>query len=154
MRWILFAVAAPYAVLVGWLWVALMMVLGAATRPRLAKWGRLHATWRPWVRRVGWKWSTTIGFGICFQPDHVSDTDLLAHEFIHTEQIEDLMALALVVGLVAGIVSSDPWLGLGLYLSGGLWQLPNFITAALRGGDPYRDALHERHAYAEEETKP
>lgn len=150
MRWVLVAIAAPWAVTIGWAWVGLMFTVGAARDVRYHEFGRLHATWRPWVRRVGWRWSTTVGFAVIFQLDHLG-TDIAAHEQIHTEQIEDLMMLSLILGVIVGLVSWDPWLGGALYLAGGLYQLPNFLTAVLRGGNAYRDALHERHAYAEED---
>jgi hypothetical protein len=128
----------------GWLYPLLMLVCFAAKDPRLPGEGVLAATWRPWVTKF-WKYSTTLARGMVLQPN-ASDR-ILAHEFVHVRQAEDLVLLGLVLGLVA--VWVDPWLGLGLWVAAPLFQLPAFMGALLRGGHVYRDAEHERSAYAQ-----
>lgn len=123
-----------------------MLVAFAARAPRFESLGRLTAEWRPWAAKL-WRFSTTIGFGKIFQPGARDSATIVQHEEIHSRQIEDLMLLSLVVGSVAACW--DWRLGLGVYLSGGVWQLPNFIAAWLRGERPYRDSEHERSAYAQ-----
>ncbi len=153
MRWVLFAVAAPYAVVVGWLFVIVMGAIGAADQFWLEPYGRLSAQWRPWAEKI-WRYSTTIGFGKIFQRRHRDDPRLAAHEETHSQQVEDLMMLSAILGIAIGIATMDPWLGLAVYLSGGLWQLPNFVTAAARYGwrHAYRYSRHERESYATTDT--
>ncbi|GAG04121.1 unnamed protein product, partial [marine sediment metagenome] len=70
----------------------------------------------------------------------------------------------ITAAIIGGIVAllGNPWLGLGIYLSGGpLWQLPGFLTAlpryrrlgkslGLKGWETmYYGSEHERSAYAQ-----
>jgi hypothetical protein len=123
------------------------MLIGASHNPNWGRYGRLRATWKSWVGRRGFHRSVTFGFGKIFTPAAADDSIVAAHEEIHSEQIEDLMMLSLIIGSAVGFIGWNGWIGLGVYLSGGAWQLPNYLTAKLRGGRP----LHERHAYAEED---
>ena len=157
-RWILFAFTAPWSVL-AWALGALSMVLWMAHRPRFEGTLILTLEIRPWVTRW-WKYSTTVGRVIWFQPGHRDrtghlDDRLERHERIHVRQIEDLMLLSFAVGLVVAL-SGSPWLGLALWCSGGIWQLPNFVAAMLRFSwrHAYRDSEHERSAYAQTDMWP
>lgn len=152
-RYLLFLFAAPWSLTVGWGWVLLLALAGAARNLRWEPTGVLTAVWRDWAARR-WRYSTTLGRGIIYQENDRAAagepwTSIQQHEHVHVRQVEDAMLLSLVLGAVVYGVTANLWLGLSLWWSGGGWQLPNFATAWLRGGDPYRDSEHERAAYAE-----
>lgn len=153
-RWILFGIGAPWFVIVGWGWVLLFTVVYAAHNWRMEEYGILTAEWRPWATRI-WRYSTTLGRGIIYQPG-LRRADPKAplgyterHERVHVNQVEDLMVLGLVLGIVVVIGTGDWIMGLALWFCAGAWQLPNFLTAWMRGGDIYRDSEHERSAYSQ-----
>lgn len=156
MGWVLFAVTLPWAITVGWGWVTLMAIVGAAEEVRLEEHGVLTATWRPWAASL-WRFSTTIGRGIVFQAacrrkftfENMGRIEL--HERVHVRQVEDLMLLSLIVGVVVFASTGNWLLGLALWWSGGAWQLPNFLTAAMRHGigQAYRRSEHELSAYSQ-----
>ena len=157
MNYVLFAFTAPWSVTVGWGWV-LLMRLFAAKDLRWEGTLVLTATWRPWVLKI-WKYSTTLGRGIIYQPGRRAEpsapwTQIQDHEHVHVRQIEDLMMLSFIIGLVVALCTGHWLLGLGLWWSGGLWQLPDFVTAALRRGNPYRSSEHECSAYAQADRGP
>lgn len=150
-KWILFFFTLPWTLTVGWGWVFLMCMIGAAHKLKWEGAGVLTATWTDWAVKK-WRYSTTLGRGIIYQPGwrmpptrHPSRIQL--HEHVHIRQIEDLMLLGFIIGVIAAFF--NPWFGLILWWSSGMWQLPNFITAWLRDGDPYRDSEHERSAYSQ-----
>ncbi|MGW8177452.1 MAG: hypothetical protein ACWGQW_01430 [bacterium] len=153
-NWVLFAFTAPYGVIVGWGIVLLAIVLFFAHKPKLAPYGTLTAQWRPWWA-AKWKYSTTFGRAIIYHPriadgtPEIIDHRVEKHEMVHVRQVEDRMLLAFLVGLVVFLVTGNWILGLALWVSGGVWQAPNFVTAVLRGGHIYRDTEHERSAYAQ-----
>lgn len=172
MRWILFAIVLPWTLVLGYPWVLFFAVF-AAKGLRFEKGGVLTAVWRDWVvrpRKSGrpiWRYSTTLGRGIIYQPDRrrarLEDplTGTERHELVHIRQVEDRMTLSLLVGLAVflgvGIVSGD-WtfgalFGLGVWTSGGAWQLPNMLAGAFRYGfnseGLYFSTEHERSARAQ-----
>lgn len=108
-----------------------------------------EAVWRPWFEKH-WLYSTTMGHGTIWQAQ--VDRRIQQHEPVHTRQIEDLLLLSFLCGLAYGVHSGNFGWFLGTWFSGIAWQLPNFLTAWLRGGHPYRDAEHERSAYAQTDT--
>lgn len=141
----------------GWLFPLAMLCVFAARGLRLDSDGVLSAVWRPWAARL-WPYSTTLSRGIVYQPDarsadkaHPTSTE--DHEQVHVRQAADRCLLALVVAVVVGGVSGCWWLALGLWLSGGLWQLPNMLAGALRYGASmegfYYSTEHERSARAQ-----
>jgi hypothetical protein len=151
-RWIIFAFTLPWTLTIGYGWI-LLMRLGAAHKLRWEKTAVLTAEWKPWVVKR-WHYSTTLGRGIIYQPGLRADpgtayTRIQEHEHVHVRQIEDLMLLSFVLGLVLGLFTHDWLLGLIVWTSGGMWQLPGFVTAVLRGGNIYRDSEHELSAYAQ-----
>ena len=152
-NWVLFIVATP-AVIFGWVVVLLAVLLFFAHKPKFAPYGVLTAQWRPWFAKV-WKYSTTFGRGIIYHPKiadgtpNIIDSDVEKHEMIHVRQSEDRILLALLIGLIVFFITKNWVLGLSIWTSGFLWQLPNFLTALLRGGHVYRDTEHERSAYAQ-----
>lgn len=96
------------------------------------------------------------------------DTRIEKHERVHTFQLQDMMVLSLVLGLIDLAVTGDPWYALAKWWAGGLFQLPNFLTSVLRHGakahrvddlrkswlkrlkeNAYRQSEHERSAYAQ-----
>ena len=120
--------------------------------------GILVCEWRPWFARR-WPFVTTIAYAMGAREGGPSD-QTWRHEVVHVRQAEDLVVLSAVVGAIVAIW--NPWLGLGLWLSGGpLWQLPNFLTALPRYRSAgralnmqaweimYYGSSHELHAYAE-----
>jgi hypothetical protein len=85
-----------------------------------------------------------------------------------------MMLLSLILGFIMGFYTGNFLFGFFLWTSGGLWQLPNFLTAMLRYGHllswptvgsfgdrlkafigslflqiAYRYSEHERSAYAQ-----
>jgi hypothetical protein len=164
MPWILFVFTLPWTLTVGYGWVGLMLLIGAAERPRWEEYGLLTAQWCEWVSRPRgasgrplWRWSTCIGRGIIYQAPRrrVHQSQPLRsterHERVHVRQVEDLMLLSFIVGTVVALSTSNFLLGAALWWSGGLWQLPNFLTAIVRYGLKwgYRLSEHEKQAYAE-----
>lgn len=153
-NWILFAFTAPWGVIIGWGVILLALALFFAHKPRFAPYGTLTAVWRPWWAKI-WKYSTTFGRAIIYHPrvadgtPGIIDHRVEKHEMIHVRQVEDMMLLSFIVGLVVGLVTGNWPLGVALWASGGIWQAPNFLTAMLRGGHVYRDSEHERSAYAQ-----
>jgi len=133
----------------GWLFPLLMICLGAAKDLRFIGNGVLAATWRPWAAKL-WKYSTTLSRGMVLQAD--VDERILKHEFVHVRQVEDRLVLALSLALVVSVTTWDWWWML-LWPTGVAWQLPNFLTAVLRDGHVYRDAEHERSAYAQTDQR-
>ncbi len=152
MRYLLIPLTLP-AFLLGYLYVLFFTVTFAAHNWRFDRemW-TLTAQWRPWVTKY-WKYSTTLSYGIVFQPKVTPRT--VKHENVHVRQVQDRCVLAFLLALFALITglatSSQPlaFFGLGLWLAGPIYQVPNFLTAMLRGGHVYRDAEHERSAYAQ-----
>lgn len=155
--WLLYPFTVPWTLTVGYGWVLGACLIGLAEWSSLRFQGAavLTARWRPkFAKRFGF--STTIGRGIIYDPMWYDETVAVdnrveKHEFVHVAQIEDLMVLSFVVGLGIALVTGDWWLGLGVWWSGGGWQLPNFVTAVIRWGSKglYKDTSHERHAYSE-----
>lgn len=147
--------------------------------------GTLTGVWAEWITRSRgtkpplWRWSTTLGHGIMFQPglrpargyrveggvaapaDGVGSTSVWDHEFVHVRQTEDLMAMMLFVGLVVLVVvgvATGEWtvgaiLGGALWTGGGALQAVWMLTSALRYGfsleGAYRQSEHERSARAQ-----
>lgn len=164
--WVLLVFTAPWAAF-SWLLGVLSMVFWLAHRPWPVGAGILTLEIRPWLARW-WRYSTTIGRCIWWQPERIDrkadlDERLERHERVHVRQNEDLMVLSFIVGLAVAIGhwwfgrwSTGAWWWFGLWVSGGLWQVPNFLTAILRYGwrGVYRDSEHERSAYAQTDLWP
>lgn len=164
MRWILFGVTLPWTVTVSWGWVIFMRIF-AARDLRWEPGGVLTAVWRPWVtkpRKNGrplWRWSTTLGRGIVYQPEarrpvpSGPPTGVELHEGVHVRQVEDLMFASLVVGAIVAAVTGNWLLGLVVWWSGGAWQAPAFVASGLRSGwtleGVYAQSEHERSARAQ-----
>lgn len=165
------AFCAPYALLT-WLVGLLSLVVGIAHKPE-RRGSILVLEFREWFARGRdgegwWRFSTTIGRTIWFQPGRRSEAGWLderieKHEVEHVYQVEDLMLLSFVVGLAVAIgwwahgeAAAGFWWWFGIWTSGGLWQLPNFVTAGFRYGwaNAYRDSSHERQAYGVSDLAP
>lgn len=155
VRFALLVLTAP--LFLGWLFPLAMCALWAAHRLRLDADGVLSAVWRPWAARR-WRYSTTLSRGVVYQAsarndnrEHPGSTE--RHEHVHVRQATDRCLLALVIAAIVGSVTGAWWLALGLWLSGGLWQLPNMLAGAMRYGFNmegfYYGTEHERSARAQ-----
>lgn len=171
-RKVLYLACLPYTLTVSYLGVLLACAFGLAHKLEWAPGGYLTAVWRPWVAKK-WKYSNSIGYGMVFHPsadrgvEDVVDTRIEKHERIHTFQVQDMMVLSLLLANICMLFGATPLQGLLMWWSGGLWQLPNFLTAMLRHGpakkltddkrssfkrltdNAYRSSEHERSAYAQ-----
>jgi hypothetical protein len=101
-----------------------------------------------------WHYSTTIGRLVLMHPHARRSLDVervLEHERVHVRQHEDLALIAALIGALIAALTGHHALGLAVWWSAGLWQLPMYLTAALRYGsrNAYLDAEHERAAYAQ-----
>lgn len=148
-----------------WTWEAVWAPWVVKQRTWLAKWplGRKSQDEEGQPTGNFWKYGTTLAYGIIYAPSAVAegdtteaDTRYERHEDVHVRQGQDEVVLSFIVGLAAAIgfwALGHPAAGfgwwLGLWCSGVLWRLPNMLTAVLRGGHAYRDAEHERSAYAQ-----
>src|SRR3989304_1442264 len=132
LSWIRFAFTVPWA-LVCWAVVALASLLFVAQLRKLKfeRAGVLTTEWRPWVARF-FPYSLTLGRGIIYYPG--AQQVHKAHEYVHVAQVEDFMHLSFWVGLIVALCTGDVLLGFFLWWSGGIWQLPNYITSLLRYG--------------------
>lgn len=179
MRYVLFAFTAPWSVIVGWGWLLLLFCVGAVKDFRWEGTLVLTAVFRDWVvkprmlpwspkNKAGekvkiplWRYSTTLGRAIAYQPsarapEGAAWTRTQHHEHVHVRQVEDRMMWSFVTGLLAMLIAGPTtnW-GLGitlfvvLWFIGGLSQSTNWLTAKMRGGDFYRDSEHELSAYAQ-----
>lgn len=175
MAWVRFAFTLPWS-LVGWGWAVLCSLLFFADvrKLRFEDAGLLTTEWRPWFSKV-WRYSTTIGRAKIFSPGardvaRKLDERLEKHERVHIWQVEDLMFLSFIIGLVVGVRTGDWPFAFFVWVSGGVWQVTNFVTALLRFSHnmkkpkgsrkfrkvvsylyeiAYRDSEHERSAYAQ-----
>jgi hypothetical protein len=150
--WLLLLVALPTA-LGSWLLLTLLILFGFAHRPRWAPGLLFTAAWRPWVPT---RFSVTLGRAVVFTPLAYDDTAAAdnrveRHEAVHVRQAEDENAKALLLGGATWLVTGNHWLALAIWCSGGLWLFLHNVTAVLRYGlaNGYRDAEHERSAYAQ-----
>ena len=146
--------------LLGWIVGGLSLALFMSKKPRVDPEMPfvLIVTWRDWWGKI-WKYSTTISFFIGMHPkseaSQKTDDDPTGefgrtrkHERVHVRQIIDRALLSVTLALI--ILPVDPWLAFGIRFGGPLYQLPNFLGVLLRGdGNIYRDAQHERSAYAQ-----
>jgi hypothetical protein len=146
MNYVLFALTAPFGVIVGWGWLALLFCIGAVKDFRWEPTLVLTAVFRdwvvkprklPWVPKLPdgtraliplWRYSTTLCRAIAYQPNARAPlgapmTRTQQHEHVHVRQSEDRMAWMFLVGLVTmlivGPVTGDWGLAVGLFL--GLW---------------------------------
>jgi hypothetical protein len=156
-RLIILATLCAPAVLFGYFYVLLFTVLFAAHRWHFdTEYLTLNAVWRPWVTKF-WKYSTALSHGVIYHPNSAGSEQTRQHELVHVRQSQDLTLLALTVAIVAAgltALEAQPWeVFLGIWVSGVLWKLPNFLTAVLRGGHIYRDTEHERSAFAQTDPR-
>ena len=153
--WTLFAISLP-GVVVGYAWLLLLCLLFVAEWRSLMFQGAgvLVARTHPKAARF-WGFSTTVGRAILYHPHVYDGTRELEgrverHEFVHVRQFEDDQLRSLLTALVIWFATGSAW-SLVLWPAGLLAMVPNFLTAFLRFGRKglYRDAEHERSAYAQ-----
>jgi len=110
---------------------------------------------RPWG-------GTALGHGVFYGPNGRNDENwgrCQAHEHIHVEQFEVAMLHSFIVGLVAGIVLlafghivAALWSFFGIWFTGSLLKSSAaWLTAALRGEEPYWGSTHEESARAQDD---
>lgn len=134
----------------GWLWPLLCVGTFFARDLRVIDDAVLVATWRPWLVEKGWKWSVTLAGGMVLHPQ--AGARVLAHERVHVRQAEDAALGGLVLALLVSLVELDAgWLL--LWPGAMLLSTANYLGAVLRGGHAYRDAEHERSAYAQTDAR-
>lgn len=151
-----YVVLTAFSLLLGYLWIAAAVLFFFAHRPRwdTDTW-RLRAQWRPrFAKRF--KFSTTVG-AIIYHPSHLEHPEvferLRQHELVHIRQFDDeSIALFFGFGLYGlHLVIQSWWFTAPALLFG--FVLSNYVGrslgAWLRGGHIYRDAEHERSAYAQ-----
>ena len=136
------------SLVMGWV-IGLISLLGFAKSPKPDDEYPfvLTVVWRPWFAER-WKYSTTLGFFMGMHPKTLTQATgrTKKHERVHIRQLIDRGILADILAALAVFVNVD--LAFALWLTAPVWQLPNFLGALLRGGHIYRDAEHERSAYA------
>jgi len=174
LAWVRFSFTLPWALLV-WLLCILACCLQLAEfkKLRFIAPGVLASEWKPWLAKV-YPYSLTLGRVIIFHPESAHDSQVVAHEGVHVSQVEDMMLLSLLLGLLTIVVTGDVLFGFALWASGGMWQIPNYFMAVLRHGHTlswpasgsgfqrlksflsrlfleiaYADSEHERSAYAQ-----
>lgn len=137
----------------GWLFPLLFTACFFAKDLKLIDDGILVATWRPWVvKRWRYSMAFSAGFVLHPAPSLESFARTLAHERVHVRQTEDGALVGLLLGLTITLIEMNPW-----YMV--LWPLLmwgktlGWLGAVLRGGHVYRDAEHERSAYAQTDTR-
>jgi hypothetical protein len=134
----------------GWAFPLLAVTCFFARDLRLLEDAVLVATWRPWFA-ARWKYFTALAAGWCIHPKHAEPE--IAHERVHVRQMEDLALAGLVLAIVVSLAAWSPW-GLLLWPGALVLKACNFLGAVLRGGHVYRDAEHERSAYAQTDLRP
>lgn len=158
MNYVLFLFTLPWS-LVGWAWILLLRLFGFVENLRWEGTAVLVGTFTPRATAI-WRYSTTLARAIAYQPHHVLGpvgtwSQVQEHEHVHIRQVEDRMtwslALGLVLLLIVGLhdVSLGLWVFFIVWITGGFSQVANWLTAAMRGGDAYRDSEHELSAYAQ-----
>jgi hypothetical protein len=147
-RIVLYVLAWPR--FLGWLFPLLAVALFLGHDLRILDGAVLACTWRPWLIAKGWRWSMTLAAGMCLHPAY--EGRVLEHERVHVRQAEDSALGALPFAIIASIAGGSAWWML-LWPSLMLLQVGAFLGAVLRGGDVYRDAEHERSAYAQTDRR-
>lgn len=152
---VLFLIVLPWTLTISYPAVLILWAARQVEKLRFDHGGILSADTRGWLGRK-WKYSTTLGYGMVYRPGRRPEKGevnrIWNHEMVHTRQIQDLMLLSLIIGAIVGLSYASFGAFLCIWWSGGAWQLPNFVSAWLRGGRPYRDSEHERAAYSFTDT--
>lgn len=142
MRWILFVTSLP-TVIVSWIVVlgavALRMAQDLKWEPGLV----LTAIWR-----LDTDWSITVGRGVLYTRREPWERRLAiqVHEHVHVRQVEDLCLTAFLIGSMVAIWL--PWLGAGIWASGGLWIFVGYLASLFRVG-----SWDTQRIYVETETE-
>lgn len=144
MRKIAYVPLVLFSLIIGSVWILLTTAFGLAHRVR---WNSEHLRfgnqWRPCFAKR-WKFSTTIG-AVTLHPSHLRNPRLWEHESVHIRQFDDQSIAAWF--MVPAVYFLPIWtvpvsLVLCIYIGSSL-------GAWLRGHHIYRDAEHERSAYAQ-----
>lgn len=143
------------AAVVGWLLGGLSLLLGICRDPRLDEEFPfvLTLTWRQWVADR-WRYDMALMFCRIAHPrrNEASAERLAQHERVHIRQAIDIVVLGALVAFF--VVWASPGIAFALWTSSPLWKLAYFAGVLLRGnGHIYRDAEHERSAYAQTDKR-
>lgn len=154
MKAILFLAMLP-TVVVSWLIVGISLLFRITHRYRFEGFLVLTAEARSERR-----FSVTLGRSIIYAPGHSNDTaavdnEVERHEHVHVRQAEDEAVKGLVVGVAVALLSGLWWLGAGVWAAFPALLVVHNVTGAMRYGlkGIYRDAEHERSAYAQTDTE-
>lgn len=136
MRWILFGLSLP-TVLVSWFVVVGAVALRLATGLRWEPGLVLTAVWR-----LETDWSVTVGRGVIYtaREPWAKRLAIQEHEHVHVRQVEDECLKASILGLVVAVWA--PWLGAGIWASGGLWIFIHYAASFLRLGRMDRQRVY------------
>lgn len=142
------AILSAPSLVFGLISLAVLGLVGAVSCLRVGGSGAwsIDATWRPWVARR-WRYSTTLGLSVIYHPEHLGHQEVERHEAVHVRQHQDHAFLGAILGLAVVWWSWEA--ALLLWCASPFFSAPCWLTAWLRGGDPYRDAEHERSAYGQ-----
>lgn len=164
-RWLAWALPLPCSLAVG----ASLSALGfwwIFARDWRIEWDEhdvpyLAGSWRAWCDDEdgdgpdrGWRYSTTFcAHIVVFQRRHryAASPRIRRHEGRHRLQAQTAALLALWLAAIAAFHGAWWFAGLLVASSYGL-MLPGFVTAWLRGENPYRDSDHEVCAYSEHDV--
>lgn len=145
----------------GWLFPLLAVATFFGRDLRLIDDAVLTCTLRDWftVTPRSWRagnrpiftYSVTLAAGMCLHP--WSDARVLEHERVHVRQLEDLAISGIPLAIAVCLVGWT-WWGLAFWPGAMLLEVGNYLGAVLRGGDVYRDAEHERSAFAQTDLRP
>lgn len=166
MSWTMF-VLTPQVTVLGYLYLAVCMLLFMAKDVSHVGGGVFLAQWRPWVSKR-WRFSTTLGNVVVMHPDH--GHVVRQHELIHVRQFQDVAFMGWIAGLLLLFVNGGllPEAAV-VWASAPVWKLAHYVTSMLRGNGTlhsrsargvwgkfkrwwfgvYREAEHERSAYAQ-----
>lgn len=153
MRIVALIIAIPTFV-IGYAYVGLACLLGLAHKPRIRGRAMPVAIWRPWWAKI-WRYSTTVGRGMCLHPRHDGFARIWDHECVHVRQHEDLAAMG-AGALVWFGLHGDWWLGVQAWHLSQAGSLFGLLMAGLRQGwaNAYRESEHERAAYEQTDHTP
>ena len=155
MKTIIYRILAILSTVLGFAYVLLACALLVAHRPKLRSF-RPSMQWRPWFAKK-WKYSTTIGSGRGFHPEHLDSARIASHEMVHVRNFEDdSIFFVMLAGMELLMWQAPLWFRFVLTVPL-VWVMlyaKAWIGAVLRGGHVYRDAEYERSAYAQTDVGP
>lgn len=154
MKWVLLFVTLP-AALVCWILSLVSLMLNITKAPRWEPFLVLSLELNDHVAKH-WAYSITLPRVIVYCPGardaSTAPTSLVEqHEHIHIRQIEDSMFVSFLLGLCVLWCTANLLVSGVIWLSGAVWLLLYYVTAAMRHGTKkaYLYAEHEAAAYSQ-----